>query len=67
MSAYGQVRKKGIRRQQGTGLGLPLTKRLVGVPAGELTLESAPGRGATVKIRVRADLVENGLDTPLRD
>jgi len=67
MSAYGQVRKKGIRRQQGTGLGLPLMKKLVGVLGGELTLESAPGRGATVKTRFRADLVENGLDTPPRD
>ena len=67
MSAYGQVRKEGIRRQQGTGLGLPLTKKLVAVLGGELTLESAPGRGTTVTIRFPADLVENGSDIPPRE
>ena len=67
MSTYGQVRDQGARRHQGTGLGLPLTKKLVEVLGGELVLESVPGRGTTVTIRFPADLVENGADIPPRE
>ena len=61
------MRKEGVRRQQGTGLGLPLTKKLVEVLGAELMLESVPGRGTTVTIRFPADLVENGPDVPQRE
>jgi signal transduction histidine kinase len=43
------------RRYEGTGLGLPLTKSIVGIHGGELAIESAPGVGTTVTVRLPAD------------
>jgi signal transduction histidine kinase len=40
------------RRFVGTGLGLPLAKALVEMHGGTLTIESAPQRGTTVRIRL---------------
>ncbi|MGE5539609.1 MAG: ATP-binding protein [Gemmatimonas sp.] len=38
------------RKYKGTGLGLPLAKRLVEMHGGTLSIDSAPGRGTTVTI-----------------
>jgi signal transduction histidine kinase len=40
-----------VRRQSGTGLGLPLTKSLIELHGGTFTIASAPGRGTTVTAR----------------
>ncbi len=50
MEPFGQVDQLDERRNQGTGLGLPLTKALTELHGGIVHLESAVGRGTTVTI-----------------
>ena len=47
---FGQVDSSLSRRFEGTGLGLPLTKGLVELHGGSITLESEVGRGTTVSV-----------------
>jgi signal transduction histidine kinase/CheY-like chemotaxis protein len=42
----------------GTGLGLPITKVLTQLMGGELQLDSVPGKGTTVRIRLRLPRVQ---------
>jgi len=39
-----------VRKQSGTGLGLALAQQIVQLHGGQLTLDSAPGRGSTFRI-----------------
>ncbi len=50
MVPFGQVDSEISRRHKGTGLGLPLAKRLVELQGGELTVASEPGRGTRVSV-----------------
>lgn len=49
---FAQVDHPLQRRARGTGLGLPLSRRLAALLGGTLTLESAPGAGSTFTVRV---------------
>ncbi len=42
------------RRQEGTGLGLPIAKALMEIHGGGLTIDSAPGVGTTVRLTLPA-------------
>ena len=44
---FKQVGRDSARKAEGTGLGLPLTKRFIELHGGEIRLESAPGKGST--------------------
>jgi PAS domain S-box-containing protein len=44
---FEQIDSSYARTQQGTGLGLPVTRRLVELHGGRMWVESAPGRGST--------------------
>ena len=45
-----QVDSRLARRTAGSGLGLPITKRLIEMHGGRLLLESAPGKGTTATL-----------------
>jgi two-component system cell cycle sensor histidine kinase PleC len=51
---FRQVASPYARNVEGTGLGLSLVKSLTEQHGGEITLESAPGRGTTVELRFPA-------------
>ncbi len=50
MQPFRQIDSSLSRRYQGTGLGLPLSKSLVELHGGEMTVESAVGAGTTVRV-----------------
>ena len=48
LQPFGQVDNSLARTHGGTGLGLPLAKRLVELHGGTMTIDSARGKGTTV-------------------
>ena len=68
LAKFGQIDSSLSRRYDGTGLGLPLTKRLIELHGGSLRISSAPGAGTTVTVwfprsRVIADGRRKADDT----
>jgi PAS domain S-box-containing protein len=54
LEPFGQVDAGYTRKQEGTGLGLPLARRLAELHGGALAIDSAKGRGTTVTVRLPA-------------
>ncbi|HUN50216.1 MAG TPA: PAS domain-containing sensor histidine kinase, partial [Candidatus Sulfotelmatobacter sp.] len=50
LAPFGQVESSLNRRFEGTGLGLPLTKKLVELHQGSLRIDSEPGQGTMVTV-----------------
>jgi PAS domain S-box-containing protein len=59
---YYQVAANSNRNIEGTGLGLPITKRLVEMMDGEIDVESEHGKGSTFHFRIKQGFVN---DMPL--
>jgi signal transduction histidine kinase len=55
MQPFAQVDSRLNRRYEGTGLGLPLTRGLVELHGGTMTIESELDRGTTVTVRLPAE------------
>jgi two-component system, cell cycle sensor histidine kinase PleC len=60
---FEQIENQHSKTQQGTGLGLALTKSLVELHGGALDIQSAPGQGTTVSfsIPIRQSLSSGGV------
>jgi signal transduction histidine kinase len=54
--AFQQVGITGVRRQEGTGLGLYLSQRLAALLGGHIELRSDPGQGSTFKLVLTEDV-----------
>ena len=49
------------RQIDGVGLGLPIAKALMALHGGELTIDSAPGRGTAVELRLPGERIRSPL------
>ena len=58
LASFGQVDSKLSRKYDGTGLGLPLTKKLVELMEGTFELTSSPGKGTTVVMSFQCEEFE---------
>ena len=61
-----QVQNEYTRKYEGTGLGLSLVKGLVALHGGSFIIESKPGEGTVITIRVPADGAGTGREGDLR-
>ncbi len=66
LTPFGQIDSSLSRKHAGTGLGLPLTKNLVELHGGRLDLESTPGEGTAVTVRLPAERVTGASGRPVR-
>jgi PAS domain S-box-containing protein len=61
---FRQVDSSLTRKHEGTGLGLALTKRLVELHGGEISVESELGKGTTFTVTLLRDLVSEAKPDP---
>lgn len=59
MAPFGQVDSALSRKYEGTGLGLPLTKKFVEIMGGTFSIESEVGKGTTVTFSLPREIEES--------
>jgi PAS domain S-box-containing protein len=57
LEPFGQIDNSATRRQQGTGLGLPLARSLTELHGGTLRIDSTPGAGTAITVILPAERV----------
>jgi signal transduction histidine kinase len=63
---FGQIDSRIARKYQGSGLGLPLTKSMIELHGGQLSLESEVGRGTVATVWLPAARVIRMVEANLR-
>jgi signal transduction histidine kinase len=61
LTRFGQIDSRLSRKYDGTGLGLPLSKRLIELHGGTLAIDSIVGTGTTVTIRFPRERIVDHL------
>src|SRR6185312_1512465 len=65
LQPFGQAQAATTRAHGGTGLGLPITKGLVEAHGGKMEIDTAPGRGTTVRVTLPLER-SRGTEHPAR-
>lgn len=60
LEPFGQAHRRHRGRLEGTGLGLPIARRIAELHGGSLEIESAPGKGTTATITLPAGRIVAG-------
>jgi len=58
-SNYTQINTKSHRKIEGTGLGLPITKKIAEMMSGSISVESEYGKGSVFTVKIRQQFVAN--------
>ena len=66
LSTFGQIDSAQARKYAGSGLGLPLAKRLAELHGGVLELDSILGRGTTATVRLPQAIMPEAEQQPNR-
>ncbi len=61
LSTFGQIDSGLNRKHEGTGLGLPLTKKLVELHGGKITVKSKKGEGTSVMVTLPKERVQGNV------
>jgi len=66
MSPFGQIESPFSRMHEGTGLGLPLTQRLIALLGGQMEIRSEKGVGTLVRVALPIAAAVPAADTPAK-
>jgi len=61
-NAFTQLKKQGTGKYGGTGLGLTITRRLVEMMGGEISLQSEEGKGSIFQVTLKNVTVSSGVE-----
>src|SRR5262249_50240098 len=65
MKPFGRTPGARASGVKGTGLGLPLTRRYIEMLGGSLDIQSTPGKGTVVSVRLPADAEPERQEPPV--